>query len=455
LRAGVVLLLFGSEAGMQTYKNAKVALCSIACGMGLFWVQAVYAEVLNLDMIFEKALASSIELQIAQKTVEISQTEVPIAKADYFPTLQPRVNIEYLKDLENSVRPVVSVGNTVIPSGTRFQNSIGLNFNHTLVDFGERKHKMNYAKKGILASVADYHQAKRDLKLRMVDLYSDALIHFQTINANKAILELATEAYKMKKRLFQAGSISQVDVTTEAIQVAQAMDDIETFKAQLDKDLQDIGHYTSEQYDAETTELETLQETPLPVTSQFNWSETPESQQYEAKIGMKEQEIEILERKYLPKISLYSYYNMYGFHPDSWGKSLTNLSQRTISGGLSIALPSFEGFKNRALLQKAKLEKEKLFLEKTSVLAELKHKADLLSQEVESHTVLLKTKATILNHSQRKMTLETRLSESQLIAKTQPIHEHIERIRHQLEAEKTIIQKRAATLKLSIMETAV
>jgi CO dehydrogenase/acetyl-CoA synthase gamma subunit (corrinoid Fe-S protein) len=115
-------------------------------------------------------------------------------------------------------------------------------------------------------------------------------------------------------------------------------------------------------------------------------------------------------------------------------------------------MPVFDGFKTQGQIRKAELEKEKLVLQKTKALLDLKHQAKTLEQQVDMHTVLLKTKATILNKTQDKLTMEDRLSEKQLVDKTQAIQDHIERIRRQLETETTLVQGLAAMKKLRILE---
>jgi outer membrane protein TolC len=411
-----------------------------------------FSQDLTLEAMVQKALDASPDLKVASKDIDISKNDISIARADYFPTVQARLNVEYLRDLENQPRPVVAVGNTIIPAGTRYQNSVGVSTSYTLIDYGTRKRQVDYSRKDVLAKTAIYDQAVRDLKLKVIDLYTDALLVYKGIQANQAILELATQGYQMKKRLHNAGTSSKVDVATEAIQVAQALDDIETQKHQLAQKLEALSYYTQEPYDASSTELADLTpENPEP-SIQLDELHAPETRNYDAQIAMKQKEIEILKRKYLPQVSMYSYYNFYGFDPDNLHKAVRDLSQRTISVGLSVAMPVFDGFKTQGQIRKAELEKEKLVLQKTKALLDLKHQAKTLEQQVDMHTVLLKTKATILNKTQDKLTMEDRLSEKQLVDKTQAIQDHIERIRRQLETETTLVQGLAAMKKLRILE---
>jgi outer membrane protein TolC len=217
------------------------------------------AQELTLEAILQKAVAASPDLQIAHQDIEIGKADINIAKADYFPTIKAQLDAEYLRDLEKQVSPVVVVGNTLIPSGTRYQNSVGLSLNHTLIDFGIRKRKVQSAKADVLSKAAIYDQSVRDMKLKLMDLYSEALLNYKAMLAHQAILDLAKQGYQMKRRLNTAGTLSKVDVATEAIQVAQSMDDIETFRRQLADNLVDISYYTHENYEVDDTSIAAIE----------------------------------------------------------------------------------------------------------------------------------------------------------------------------------------------------
>jgi hypothetical protein len=196
--------------------------------------------------------------------------------------------------------------------------------------------------------------------------------------------------------------------------------------------------------DLETGALETL--------APFSAINSPEALRFDAQIEQKEHEIAYLKRQKLPQINFYSYYNFYGFDPDNWGDSVRNFSHRTVQFGLTMSAPIFDGFKNKAAVDKAKLEKEKLMLQKTRVLAELAHRAEGFQQKVHTQTVLLGTKAVILNKTQDKLTMDNRLSEQQVIDRTQTIQDHIARIHRQLDTEKALIQQISAAKKLKVLE---
>ncbi len=429
-----------------------ICLVGIYFLFGIFQISFVQAEVLSLDTVSQQALDTSYDLKIAHVDVQINYTDIKTARAEYYPNLKATLNTEYLKGLQSQFNPVTSVGNSVLASGTRFQNSIGVNFNQNLVDFGARHRKVAMAKDGTRSKAATYFQVLRDLRIKVIDLYTEALISYKAIHANEALLQLAQQNYQLKKRLYQAGTTSNVTVAEEAIEVAQALDNIALFKDQFKQHLENLSYYTHQAYITEETDLEDLKDESSPDEKlSLLVSQTPEARAYDALIAQKQHEIEYLKRQNLPQVSAYSYYNLYGYDQDKWGKAMGNLAQRTVSFGLSVNLPIFDGFKNQAAVEKAKLEQEKLRLQKAQKLAELQHQADLYQTQIEGCRVQFRTKATILNKTQDKLTMVKRLSDEQIVDQTQAIKEHMERIKKQVEVEKSLIQGIAALKKLKIL----
>jgi outer membrane protein len=410
-----------------------------------------FADEITLEGVIEKAVEQSRSVKIAALDVAISQTDIKAAKSDYYPTLRANINVEYLKGLQSQPQQVTSVGNTVLPYGTRFQNSVGTQFNQVLFDFGARKHKVAMSRYDAGSKTAIVDQTLRDLKSQVIEAYANALQSYKAVIANQDMLAFAQESYQCKKRLYQAGSITKVEMTDESIVVAQTLDEIQTAKEQLAQHLEKLSYYTRELYDLETLEISDLVNEANDLRD-LDLKKTPEARQYDDKIAQKTEEIAYLKRQNLPQLSVYSYYNLYGVNQNSLGKSVTNLSQRTVSLGLSLGVPIFDGFKNRAAIQKAELEKQKLALQKEDALAQLDVQAKTYQEQMSNFGVQLQTKARILKRTQYKGELVTRLSEQQLVDKTKKLEANIDEVKRQLESDKIVIQSLVALKKRRLLE---
>lgn len=408
------------------------------------------SEVYTLEGIINQAVSASYDLEISKIDIEIAKTTIKEARAAYYPNMRLVVNSEYQKGLDNRLASVTTVGDQVIPAGTRYQTSVALSGQQTLFDFGIRKRQVQIAQKDVISKTYQAHQRLRDLKIKLLDLYTEALLNYKALKAHQCILELAQQLYQMKKRLHEAGTTSGVDVAADAILVAQSLDEIESDRNQLDKALADISYYTHQAYDSQGVELAELPGEEVMGFS-YNALDAPEAMAYHLEIEKKEKEIELLKRQTLPRVTLYSYYNLYGFDPDGWSSAFRDISQRTFSVGVSIVQPVFDGFKNQAAIDRARLERRRLEVERDQKLAELKHQALVYQQEVTGYGVQLNTKATLINKTQDKLSMVKRLSEEGAIYQTQAIQEHIERIKKQVEAERVMIQRAAAALKFKTL----
>jgi len=425
----------------------KVLLAVLAASLPAI----AFADEISLDSVLEKAVESSRALKIAQLDVAISDADVRVAKSDYLPTLKANLYLERMFGLQKGPQTVTSVGGQVLPYGTRFQNSIGAQFNQTLWDFGVRKHKVLMKKRDAASKTAVVEQTLRDLKGKVIDSYADALKSYKMIQADQEMLSLAQESYQCKKRLYQAGSITKVEMTEESITVAQTLDDIQTAKEQLAQQLEKLSYYTQEIYDIETLQMVDINTEANDVRN-FDLAKTPEARQFDHQIAEKGEEISYLKRQNLPQVSMYSYYNLYGVNQDSLGKSVSNLSQRTVSLGLNVSLPILDGLKSRASIQKAELEKQKLVLQKADTLEQLNVQAKIYQEQMSNFGVQLETKARILKRTQYKGELVSRLSDQQLVDKTKKLEADIDEIKKQLESEKIVIQSLVALKKRRLLE---
>ena len=163
-----------------------VSLFSVGCVLS--GCLPCVAETLSLDDVFAQALSASYDLKIVRAEVNINRAAVTIARSDYFPTLQSYANTEYLKSLGEQNTSVAVVGNNVLPSGTLYQNSLGVNLNHNLVDFGVRRRKLSIARRDVEIKQLAEMQIERDLKLKLVDIFSEALWTLRQIQSKGNIL---------------------------------------------------------------------------------------------------------------------------------------------------------------------------------------------------------------------------------------------------------------------------
>ncbi|MDM8001811.1 MAG: TolC family protein, partial [Bacteroidota bacterium] len=85
---------------------------------------------------------------------------------------------------------------------------------------------------------------------------------------------------------------------------------------------------------------------------------------YDLEIEKKKAELESLRRGLLPQFGIYSNYIWYANHPSQVNTSAQYIKPRNFIVGLAVTIPLFEGFKSPSEIEKAKLELERLKVEK-------------------------------------------------------------------------------------------
>ncbi len=407
--------------------------------------------VLSFESVLDQAIANSYDLQISETDIAISKTGILEARAEYYPQIQGRFNSEYQRDLTGALSSVTTIGNTILPAGTRFQNSANVQATLTLFNFGIRRKRVGIAKDDVGAKNALYRQRLRDLKLQVLEHYTKALQTYHTLTANRETLPTQQTIYQMTERLHQAGESSKVLVAEEAIQVAKSLSEQSNLKAQFQKQLKALSYYTQASYDSDRVEISTLETLITPSDMEMIEANLPEMAFYNLEIDKKRKELAIQRREQLPQLTTYTYYNLFGADPDQWSRSVSDLQNRSLSVGVSLNVPIFDGFKNRAQIKRAKLEIEKLEIEKEKKLAELRREYESTHLVAVSYQEVLENRAEAALQSAEKLMMEERLSVQALLDRVSVLKQHLSMVEEERALKQAKTQKNSALAKLQIM----
>ena len=177
-------------------------------------------------------------------------------------------------------------------------------------DFGARGKKLFIAKKDVNVKTLAYEQYLKETASKLLDLYTQALLDYKDLIAKNETLPIYKEIFLLKERLYDAGSVSKVDLADAAIKVAKTVDDIDVTKSKLKSSLKDLSFYTKEKYSLNDTKINDFDNESLTNTD-MNFQNTPEYQSYQLQIKQKEAEITAVKRQYLPAIGLFTNYNIW------------------------------------------------------------------------------------------------------------------------------------------------
>jgi outer membrane protein len=426
---------------MLEMKNVLYIFVMLCLFVSDGFIASSAAATLDYDEVIKKALSNTHDIKMSELDIEISRASLKSANSLYYPTVSGRWNTEYAKDLSDSKSQLNVIGNTILVQNTSYSSSFSLIGNYNLFDFGATENKISIARKDVDVKRSVYKQSVRDIKLKVLNNYSELLTSYEELETKKELLPVYKELSLTKERLYEAGKISKIDMVDEAIKTVQIMDDVDNLKLKVRALLDDLSFFTGDQYDSDATQINGFNETGDVFKSSFDLERTPESRMYDLEIEKKKAEIESIKRGLLPQFGIYSSYVWYRNNPDKVLYSARHIKPTNFIVGLSITIPLFEGFKSPAEIEKAKLELERLTIEKSEKLTELSTRHAKLSETYITAVKGVKNQKEILDSVEKNLAMSKRLDEQRTIERTEFLTREIELISQKLELTKTIITK--------------
>lgn len=451
----------------MTIKNYILLLVLIITYSIQIHTQSI-AETLNFNTVLEKSIQNSFDLKIADVTLGISKTELKEVKSEYYPQLRLGYNNEYSRNFADD-DSFASIGDYTLNQNTRFQNLIYTSLSYNLFDFGARGKKLAIAKSDISQKEFSYNQQLRDLKIDILDLYTKALLSYKEIEKQKNISDLFKQLFEAKERLYEAGETSKLDIMEEAINIARSIDKQDKSTHTLQNALKELSFYTFDAYNAHDLAMDNIVnfeafdnpekannkkeeiDKTLYSIPEFNPDFVLETQIYNLEIDKKQDELKLVKKERLPKFEFYTKYLFYGSDESNPIESFTNIRSRNVAVGLSIGMPLFDGFKNRAQQEKLKLEVEKLKLERDKKIFELKKQYDILNQDAKSYKQEFENQITILKEYKQQLNALKRLTENKLTEKTELLRKETELIEQIYNLEISLINTYSALKKLEFL----
>lgn len=449
---------------------------NILFAVGLFWglflilCPKANAETLTYRSTLQKAIDNSFDLKISKLDIDISKAELKATRADLFPLIYTQANTEYNNGLGNTAN-INYVGNTVVSSYTQYRNlaSVGLQYN--LFDFGALNKKVLIARKDVEQKKIMVDLQAKDLKLKVLDLYTKALQYNEEIKTKAEILKVYEEMFEAKERLFKSGVSDKISVMDEAVKIARTQDDISNSKLELKNALTDLSSYTLQKYNPNNIEVLDFEELNIqpnivPINNfeplkakiaedkfdlSFNPTNSLEAKYYDFEIEKKKAEFEMYKRQRYPAFKFYTNYLLYGQDPDQYSASFSNFKQTSLAFGISGSFALFDGFKNRANKEKAALEIKKLQLEKEKKLTEIRNEYEKSYASYQTYSEELTSKKNLLNKVKEKLSAVERMYKNGLIERNDLLTTKADLLSQEFDLQKNIVNLSSKIKEIQIM----
>ncbi|MCF8051687.1 MAG: TolC family protein [Desulfobacterales bacterium] len=410
---------------------------------------AVSGRSLRFQEVLTLAENNAYDLKIARSDVKISRHRLDEVRSLYYPSLDFQLYNEYVYVPEENEQGVVSVGSSVSTTlESTYQHSVVASLNYQLYDFGARGLKYENARREMDIARLNLDRSRVDLRIQVLESYARGLRLWRRHESALRILELRKEIYRSALQLKEAGTVGQRQVQEFALELAEAMGRVDDLEREYQNALNDLAYYTGDPYLAVRTAFtdfpEPDQNEPIPEVARL-----AEIRVIEAEIDGKRAEVEIAQKEMLPRLVAYGAYRMYGSDPDSFGRSLKEISERDATVAVVAEWNLFSGFRDVSKVRRLKAEVERLTYEKQKRAADLAR--DIKSSYQAYRLLVDRNEQWQKRRSRIRLSreIDSRLSRQQLLDGIAHLEHEVELVRHQLDLDLKKIDRAVAGLKLA------
>ena len=333
--------------------------------MSALSVRAQESKQWTLEKCLEYALEKNIQLQQSRITLEESEVDVKSARAALFPSLSFSTghNVTNRPYQENS--NTVS-GTEIISSNsnTTYSGNYGLNAQWTIWNGSRNQNTLKQRKTNKEMAALSVKEMENSLQEQIVQLFVQILYSHESVNVNRNTLEVSQKNFERGTEMFNAGSISKVDlaqleaqVSNDRYQLVMAENTLRDYKLQLKQLLQLNDTEEMNLVLPELSDENVL--TPLPAqvdVYQQALTNRPEIKREQLNIKSSKYDISIAKAGYYPTLSLSASTgsNTNSASNKSWECQMKYGWNNMI--GLNLSIPIFDNRQNKSAVEKARLQ---------------------------------------------------------------------------------------------------
>ena len=230
--------------------------------------------------------------------------------------------------------------------------------------------------------------------------------------------------YEYKKRLFESGNISLVEVSNESMRLIDFENKIDEANKEYQISLVALSHISYNFVDPLKTILLPLESKNEFKEEKISYDESYLAEQYRLKLIQKQHERKSFLFSNLPQVGLSSNYYLYGADDEHYRASTQDIRRNSYSVGLSVRVNLFEGFKYSNQMNKFDLETQKISLEDTMAKEDFEKEIETSQENIQQLNNLLLGNNKNLEKSKKMVATKIRLNENgelDIISKLQSV----------------------------------
>ncbi|MDR1461256.1 MAG: TolC family protein [Campylobacteraceae bacterium] len=331
----------------------KMIFC--ICVSLFFTTQSFSQTVYDFDTLSNALVNTSPKLKQDEINIMIAKENIDIANSGYYPTLRLAANMERSRKFENLYVPSYIGDDSLTQSDGKYI-STSLYLSYELYRFGATDYSITAAKENANVMNAAKCIREKENILSLLESYSKVRIQNYRLNEYKKIQELYVELYSLTKRLYESGRVAKTNSMEYAEKLADAITTIAGVKEERAGYLSYVVYLSGIDI-KENDILEPLNKNIIDM----DYKDVPFENSVTAKkimavIAQKQTELSLRKTNYLPAISFYIRYDLYGSSIDSYNEALNDFKGNGYRLGISFSMPLFDGFKSDSDMNIKKFE---------------------------------------------------------------------------------------------------
>ena len=328
----------------------------------------------SLQQCIDYALQNNIQIKTQEVSLETAEASLEQAKAQQYPTLN------FSSSFGANFQNIVTYNEYMEKAGgVSVSNNFGLNSGLALYQGGRLRNTVKQSRVQRDATELDVEQARIDLEISVAQAFLQVLYNHEALELNRQAEELSARQVERGEQLFQAGSISRVELAqlksqhaSDQYQCVAAENTLENSRLQL-KQLLELG--LDEPFDIRYPVIDdSVVGTPIPDLADVYaeaLASLPQMKSSELGIESADLGVKIAEGAALPSISMNAGIST-GYSSGSGDRYFDQLGNKLgESVGLNLSLPIFNGRQVRTNIKKARLQLESARLQDASARKQL------------------------------------------------------------------------------------
>jgi outer membrane protein TolC len=291
------------------------------------------------------ALNQSARIRVKSEDINISDAMYRQNFAGLYPEISANSRFERYENLDNRSGTLDTINGEVLGGdASAYKSSVSVTGQYYLSHWYKKSHEVSYYEKMRDVRVHECHVEVKKLLRELTDTFGALGEGRIKIRYGGDIMKRLRDVLALKKEAFARGQVSYEEVLKVEQALTNAEKEAAAVRKEFKENLERLRMYTGKVYEDDAEVDTAAARTPLKIEDSKKLIEdTPE---YKARL--KELEAVRLKEKaaannFLPDISLYGRYNLYGSSINSIDSSARDLREVSYAAGVLVSLPIFDG----------------------------------------------------------------------------------------------------------------